>query len=99
MSNTEKSLNVTSALQNGNGAESSPLDISRPEKRVGEIIYLKRCKLRWSQQELADYANRFNLCFFSQQRVARIEQGAKILWVEGCAIASAMGLSLDELRP
>jgi hypothetical protein len=98
MLDTENSKNLKNGNDdNGNGTR--PAEISRPEKRVEEIIYLKRCKLRWSQQELADYANRFSICFLSQQRVARIEQGAKILWVEGCAIASAMGLSLDELRP
>ncbi len=70
--------------------------ITTPEIKLGELIYLKRCKLRWSQGELAEYANRNGVVFLSQQRISYIEKGCKVYWVEICAIAQAFGLSLDE---
>lgn len=71
--------------------------LGTPERRVAEIIYMRRCKLRWSQQELADFANSFNTVKLTQQRISDIERGATgVTWLEGCAIAKAMGCQLVE---
>jgi ribosome-binding protein aMBF1 (putative translation factor) len=68
-----------------------------PSGRVAYNIYIHRCRLGWSQKELADYANAFKLARFSQQKISQIEnRQASPKFLEVAAIARAMSCQLAE---
>ncbi|MUH00628.1 helix-turn-helix domain-containing protein [Scytonema sp. UIC 10036] len=68
-----------------------------PEKELGEQLYLRRRRLRLTQQELADAVNIKGRCQLTRQRISHIEQGSEPSWFEGVTLAKAIGCDITEL--
>lgn len=79
--------------------EAKPFGIDTPEMRLARKIYMARCRLRWSQEEVAIASSSFKVVNLSQQRISRIEKGLAVVeFLELAAIAKALGCPLAEFE-
>lgn len=101
------SVNIRKSIEFIPEVEQKPVEIpasivfgvDTPEHRVAHKLYMARCRLRWTQQELATSANAFKTVKLTQQRISELEQGRGYpQFLEVAALARAMSLSLEEFN-
>lgn len=80
-------------MENSNGHMPDtlhPKTMVTRQQRLGEIILLKRRRLRWTQEDLIEFAGQHG-AIITQRKMSAIERGTnEPTWFEMAAIAKAM---------